>query len=134
MNHYIMKTLDPTFKGAVAERVCSILYRNSINKQNFTLKMLNEVLVSYQIVFFFSRNFYLLDEFNEKLSQFQANGLLNFWRSNYMSSASEKLAIIPSSLDLMQLRGVFTLYMFGLLCACAALLSELTFKCFKRIF
>jgi hypothetical protein len=115
MDYYAMKTLDPLFNGAVFHYDSIVLYMNSINHQNFTLKILNEALITNLIVFYLSKNFYLVDEIDEKISQFKANGFIKFWTSKYINSKLKKEKHLQSPLSLKQLKGTFEILYFGLL-------------------
>lgn len=54
-------------RGAVFTYLSTALYTNSISKQNFFYTIFNEAVVTSQIKFYFTKNFYLVDEINEKI-------------------------------------------------------------------
>lgn len=135
MEYYLNKTLDPSFTGAVFSYLSTTSYTNSINKQNFTLTILNEAVVTSQIVFYFTKNFYLLDEFDQKISQFKANGLIYFWISKHFNSDkmnSNRFKSRQQSLNLQELQGIFVLHFYGLLIAFLVFCLEKIQKQFKR--
>lgn len=110
-----------------------ISYLNSIKARNFTLKILNEALVTNQIVFYFTKNFYLVDEVNEKISQFKASGLLNLWMSKYAAVPEIKSTDTPTSLKVINLQGTFELFVYGLIIATTIFLIEVNVKFFRRV-
>lgn len=128
MGEYLLKTLDPAFKGAVPTYLAAILYTNSLNKHNFSFNILNEPLLTNQIVFYFTKDFYLVDVINEKMSQFKSNGMLNFLMFKYVDAGFKNPKNPPSSLNLKHVEGAFTLFGYGLLAASASFIFELKTK------
>lgn len=126
-----MKTLDPSKKSVVCHYYSVISYLNSLNSRNFTLRILNEVLVSNQIVFYFTKNFYLVDEFNEKISFFKASGLINFWMSRYAGPDTMKAEDIPTKLTLLNLQGTFELFLYGIIISVTMFAGEVFVGIFK---
>lgn len=100
---------------------------NSLNKKNFTYNMLKESVLTNQIVWYFRRNFFLRDAFNEKISQFKANGLINFWMSRYLNSSDVQAteSRVPTSLNLDQVQGIFSLLICGTIVASVGFIVEL---------
>lgn len=70
MDKYLLETLDKKFPGAVCHYYSIVSHINSLNSRNFTLRILDEALLTNPIVFYFAKNFYLVDAINEKISQF----------------------------------------------------------------
>lgn len=130
---YVIKTLDPMFKSAVCSYFSIVAYINAVNRHNFTAKILDEALVTNRIVFYFSKNFYLVDDFNKRLSQFKANGLIDLWMSKYISAEKSRPQDIPSSMNLRHLQGIFEILIYGLTVSLFAFLLELFSKIFLKI-
>lgn len=119
-----MKTLDSSFDGAVFYYKSIVLYTNSINHRNFTLQILNEALVTNLIVFYLSKNFYLVDEIDDKISQFKASGFIQLWSSKYFKEGPNSNRD-PTSLSMEQLQGTFKVLSFGLLLSFVSFVFEL---------
>lgn len=124
VNEQIAKTLDPSNKVVVCHYLSVVSYINSLKPRNYTLRILNEALVSNQIVFYFTKNFFLVDEFNEKISLFKANGLINFWMSRYAGANVIKKEDIPTKLTLINMQGTFELFLYGLTVAIILFVNE----------
>lgn len=127
IDKYAMKTVDTSFRGAVFSFLSTTRYMNSLNKKNFTYNMLKESVLTNQIVWYFRRNFFLRDAFNEKISQFKANGLINFWMSRYLNSSDVQAteSRVPTSLNLDQVQGIFSLLICGTIVASVGFIVEL---------
>lgn len=128
VQEYLQKTLDSSFKGAVFAYHSNVLYLNMINKQNFSYSVLNEAFVTNPVAFYFTKNFYLVEEFNTKISQCKANGLINFWLSKYASSTAQKAVDFPSRMTVKHLQGTFEVLLYGLIGALIAFVLELNFE------
>lgn len=131
-NEIILKTLNPTFKGAVLRYSLSIAYINQINKNNFTLKILNEAFFTNQFVFYFTQNFYLVDEINEKISQFHASGLIKFWITKYSIEDHKTRKESPSCFTMKKLKGIFEVLLFGWFLASGVFICEILLHYFKK--
>lgn len=93
-----------------------ILYENLINEKNFTLRICAESMHSTLLTFYFTKNFYLVNEFNELISNFQSAGLIGYVMSKYvgMSSATKIEKQPPSALTYENIEGFFELFYYGL--------------------
>lgn len=132
---YAFKTLNSSFKGAVFNYYSIVSYKNFANRDNFTFNILNEAFLTNQIVFYFSKNFYLVEKFNSKISQFKSIGLINFWMAQYTSShglKSKTMKHIQTSLKIIHLEGVFLLLTYGLSFATVVFVIEIILQLFIR--
>lgn len=116
VDDYSRKTLDPEFKGVVFQYVTTALYSNQMNHNSFTYKICKESLMTNHLVIYFRKGFYLVDEMNERIMNFQAGGLTNYFIAKY---ADEKFKLTdtsegPSELTVDQMVGIFQLWSFGL--------------------
>lgn len=134
IDSYLQKTLKSTFKGVVFNYCITILYSNSLNHKNFTYNILNEALITNEIVFYFTRNFYLVYEINEKVSHLKSGGFINYLMSKYLSKDFTKKNVLIESLSMKQLHGIFQILMYGLLLALVVFFMEMTWKLFKKFF
>lgn len=91
---------------------------------NLTYNILNEALITNQMVFYLTKNFYLVDEINEKISQFKANGMINFWMSKYANADQTKSGDGLTVLSFWHLSASFQLLGYGLACALIAFVLE----------
>ncbi|CRK87192.1 CLUMA_CG000997, isoform A [Clunio marinus] len=132
VEEYCRMTLDPSFKGAVFGYHSTISYQNLLNRKEYSVNILQEPLVSNQIVSYFTKNFYMVNEFNEKISQFKASGLINFWISKYFNEDGEIDQDMASSITLKHFSGIFTIYIYGLICSLIAFIIELISKRTKQ--
>lgn len=107
-----------------------ILYKNLVNRKHFFYNVLDEVFLTNQIVFYFTKNFYLIDEINKKISQFKANGLIIFWMAKYIENDKNRSKEPPSRLNIKHLNGTFELLVCGLIIASMVFVVELLKKKF----
>lgn len=122
------RTLSPSFKGAVFNYLTTVQYINSQNSRNFSYNILNEALLINEIVFYFTKNFFLVDEINFSLSHLKSGGFINFLRSKYLSKTFQSNYLFKSSLNLRQLGGVFKILLYGWLISCCMFFLEVVFK------
>lgn len=130
---YSVKTLGSSFKGAVFIYHTTVMYRNFHNRSS-TLNVLKEAFVSNQVVFYLSKNFYLVDELNEKSSRFKSSGLIKFWRSKFADNDqnANMLKHIPSKLKVKHLQGIFSLLIDGFTISAVTFLIELSVHFCRR--
>lgn len=125
-----MKTLDPTFKGAVVSVMDELLHLNKKNFKNYTFRVLHEHLYTGQACWAFPKNSYLVETFNDKLSAFTENGLIAVQTSKYMDPKYLNVKEVKQGakkLNYDQLFGGFQVWIGGLLISlflfCLELLS-----------
>lgn len=112
----IPKTLDPLYKGGVIVPLMEVIYSNQMNHKNFTLKVLKEYLLDIPIVYLFPKNFYLMDEINEKMGVLKAAGLVSLWMDRYLDKRYvnvEDSSGEPKVLSVQDLKGGFEMYFLG---------------------
>lgn len=102
----------PSFEGTVILGMYKILHRNFINRDKFQLIICKERLMSISIVMYTQKNFYLTEALNEKISLFQAAGLIQYWhiyeRKSFIDDSNP-----PKILTFHQLLGAFQILLFG---------------------
>jgi hypothetical protein len=130
--NFIFETLDPNFKGAVFRYRSVIAYTNQYYKKNFTLEILDESLLTNEFVFYFAKNFYLVDEINDKISQFKSNGLIDCLMKKYFVK-DKKGKDPPAGLKFKQLSGIFELLVYGWISATCVMLVEVFVNFIRRI-
>jgi hypothetical protein len=132
-----LKTLDPTFKGVIFDYLSIALYNNFLNRKNFTFKICKEPLLTNHIVFYFTQNFYLVDEINELIGRMKNAGLDNHVISKYVDMQLMSLQDVqkdPTALTMKNLSGVFQLLIYGQLLALVSFIVEVCYvKMQKRM-
>lgn len=113
----MQRTLDPMFKGVVFGLESQILYLNTLNHQNFTLLIAEEIFFMNQLVFYFPRNHFLVEKFSDEILKFQEAGLIEKIFKNYVDN--RYLKPLPPEpqlrvLTLKQLSGILGVWTFGL--------------------
>ncbi len=89
-------TLDPSFRGVVFSYLTEVLYENLVHHKNFTLRICRESMQTTSFVFYFTKNFYLLSEFDDLIERFKAAGLIDYVMSKYhMPKSMEKIQKQP---------------------------------------
>ncbi len=61
--------LDPSFRGAVFIFLAQVLNENLVNSKNFTLRICKEIMLTDSFAFYFTKNFYLVDEFDNRIER-----------------------------------------------------------------
>ncbi|KAG5682552.1 hypothetical protein PVAND_011897 [Polypedilum vanderplanki] len=128
-------TLDPSFKGVVFDYFTIVLYNNFLNRKKYSLKICKESLLTNQIVFYFTKNFYLVDEFNDLIGRFKSAGLIDHIMSNYIDMKllnSIDIKKPATALTLENLEGIFKLLICALLIAILNFLLEIFYGNIKK--
>ena len=128
---YRKKTLDSSFKGAISSPLFEIVYMNKLNFKSFAFKTLREPLNNNFAVFYFQKNFYLLNAVNEKIGILKAAGLVDYWISqdidpSFLHIKQENLG--PQKLNVEHLLGCFELLFLGIVLGIIAFSIEVSFK------
>jgi hypothetical protein len=138
LESYRDKTLDSSFKGVVFNYLTQVLYENQINYRNFTYRICKEKFLINRMVFYFKKDFYLVDDFNRKIRVLNENGLINFWKSKYIDEPHRLiLSDGPTPLKIDHLIGCFEVWTGGIfLCFFVFLIECLSkhFSLLKRLF
>jgi hypothetical protein len=113
-----LRTLNPNFKGVVFAYMGQALLWNKQTAKNYSLKFCSERFLLNQRVFYFPKDFYLVEEFNHQISVLSANGILTkilseFVDQSFLSVKSENAG--PSPISLKQISGIFYISAVGLL-------------------
>ena len=117
-NEYRKKTLNPSFKGAVATDMMNVAYFNKLHHKNKTLKMCKQYVFSAPLVFYFTKNFYLVKEFSLMTIYLKEAGVIGKWYSNFVEKKFEDFKEPkqgPRKLSFNHLLGGFQIYLFGIL-------------------
>lgn len=123
-----LKTLDSNFKGAVFAYLGLGLMWNKQTIKNHTLNFCKERFLLNQRVFYFPKDFYLVDEINHQIAKLSSNGILNFLISQYVDHSYLRVKdheTVPKSLKLMKLSGIFHVYAGMLMLSFIQFLAEI---------
>lgn len=112
------KTLNPSFKGAVVNYLTQVLHSNKLNYRDFTFKICREHFLLNPITIYFRKSSFLIDDAVDLISALQANGLIDYWISEYADSKYLKSSLQlsdhqPSVLSVAHMEGVFMVWIFG---------------------
>ncbi|XP_070509147.1 glutamate receptor ionotropic, NMDA 3B-like [Chironomus tepperi] len=133
---YRQKTLDSSFNGIVFSYEPQVIYMNFMNKNSHAYLILNERLVTNQMVFYLQENHFLTEHFQEIINWFREFGITNFILSEYIDPLYMK-KFPPSSksepLTLKELSAVFYIWFGGLGAAGVVCLLEIGIGCKKSI-
>lgn len=130
LDAYEIKTTNPAFKGAVFDYLTVVLYKNINSRKQYTLKICQEALLNNQFVFYFSKNFYIVNDFNKLMGYITAAGFVDHVIANYIDlnmikKGGQKQA--PSPLNFDHLQGIFELLIFGQIAAFIAFIIEIVY-------
>lgn len=119
---------DPSFKGAVGRSTARIYYLDrNLPKALRHVLLWKDVIITIPCVIYSRKDFFLLDEMNEKLGAMGAAGLIKFWYSEdfgkFIDDMRENMQARTLSLD--DLMGCFSVLMFGLTVSFFAFTFEL---------
>jgi hypothetical protein len=111
-----LKTLDPSFKGAVFTYVGDALFWNKQSVMNYTLKLCKQRFLLNQRVFYFPKDFYLIQEINYQISALSANGILNNIISKYVDYAFLNVKSVDFELQAISLEQISGIFYVGSVC------------------
>lgn len=134
MQSYNLKTLDPSFRGVVFNYLGPVSYDNLIDRNNFTFRICKEVLITNSFVFYFTKNFYLVNEFDQLIQNFESAGLIDHIRTKYiqMDSMETIRKNPPTALTYRNIEGFFALYYLGCFLALLSFVCEVLFAYRKK--
>ncbi|CAO1407675.1 unnamed protein product [Diamesa serratosioi] len=115
---YRAKTFDPSFKGAITSDQMNIAYYNKLNHRNNTLNACKEYVINPPLVFYFTKNFYLVETFSLLTKSLKEAGVIDIWYSKYVETKFldfKKPKQGPQKLSFNHLLGGFQMYLFGIL-------------------
>lgn len=125
-------TFDSTFKGAVTIDYAQAAYYNKVHHRNETFKICKEQMFSGQVVFYFQKDFYLVQEFNDKIKYLKAAGILDIWLRKYIDNKYlnfKQPKIGSRKLKFRNLQGGFQLFCGGILISTFIFSMEIVSRC-----
>lgn len=136
VDEYCRKTTDPNFKGVVFQYITNALYSNQQNLKSFTYKICSESLMTNHLIFYFRKNFYLVDEINERIRRLRSAGIINFFISKYSDEKYKKIEETnngPTQLTVNHFIGILQLWLFGLIVSFVLFLIEIFYFNCKQL-
>lgn len=129
MRSYNLMTLDPSFRGVVFNYLGPVSYHNLIERKNFTFRICKEVLNTNAFVFYFTKHFYLVNEFNELIQSFESAGLIDHIKNKYLrEDALETVGKNPpTALTYSNIEGFFAIFYLGCVFALVSFICEIAF-------
>ncbi|CAO1425859.1 unnamed protein product [Diamesa serratosioi] len=115
--YYDERIMDHEFKGALISTLSLTAYKNEVIKNNVTVRICKEYLMSLPQVIYFRKNHFLVESFNDNIAKLNAAGLIDYWTKKYI-----KLKYLygiepprePKRLNISQLIGGFQICFAGL--------------------
>lgn len=112
----------------------TISYTNLIERHNFTFRICKEVLITNSFVFYFTKNFYLVDEFNQWIDIFYSAGIIEQIAGKYVDKNIIHLMKTtqknpPSALTYSNVEGFFTIFYCGCFLALISFVFEIFVGC-----
>lgn len=89
-------------------------------------------MLTSSFAFYFTKNFYLVNEFNEVISNCQSAGLIDYVMSKYTKLTKKIEKQPPSALSYNNLEGFFELFAYGLILSFLSFILEILFGFMKR--
>ncbi|KAL7030658.1 hypothetical protein ACKWTF_006742 [Chironomus riparius] len=114
----IKKTLDPNFKGGIIMPLLEVILPNQENYKNFIFRVLKEYLFDVQIVYYYPKNFHLVDVLDEKLELLKSAGIVSMWMDHYVDKKYVNIktpSTGPRIINVNQLLGSFEVWMIGMI-------------------
>lgn len=106
-----------------------VIYLNQISSKEKRNHICKDVFMTISVVIFTKKDFYLLDEINNKIGMFQAAGLIDFWHNqNVNREIIDKDKRYPVVLTLNQLLSCFQLLFVGFLISFLVFILEIFLK------
>lgn len=134
-DYYKQRTFDPDFRGGFVITSDELLYLNKINANRFTYRVCKEHLYTVHNGLLFQRNSYLIEAFDRAILKLQANGLIDYWISEYIDVSYynvKELKKNAQKLTFHQLNGTFQMLFIGLFIASITFVCEHIYSRFRH--
>ena len=131
---------DPSFKGAMARSLDSVIDANKISYGKHFIEVCKEHLYTLQTGIYFQQNSYLVATVNVVIADIVQNGLISYWENDLMNEkylSRPPITKDPKKLEFHQLSGGFFILIMGLILSLIIFLMELIlnkFKSFNSLF
>lgn len=124
---------DPSFKGCLGKSLTYATFLDNNMENGTTLNILDENLMTIQIVIYTRKNFFLLGALNEKIEEIKSSGLLQYWHYKRKATLDfTNVKKLPKVLTLERLAGCFEIWAFGLFIGFLSFIIESLPKCLVK--
>jgi hypothetical protein len=100
-------------RAAFMATMTDVINENKKNENKFSLVVCKETVLMHYLVMYFSRNFYLVDSINRKISSFLSSGIMSHLIEKYVDLRYWNVKSVkkgPQKLTIEHLRGTFNLW------------------------
>jgi hypothetical protein len=117
-------------KSASLQSLVEILYENQNKTNIFKAVICKEPLMMIPVVIYTRKDFYLTDALNEKIENFKAAGLIDFWHFQFIDKNLAKVeeSKIPKVLNIEKMIGSFYILLIGFATSFVVFFVELLIK------
>jgi hypothetical protein len=118
---------DPTFRGVFPRSLTGVLYSNQLNYNTSMNLICKEKFMTFSVVIYTRKGFYLLGALNEKIAQLQAAGLIEYWHSEIFDERFLKVqeSQEPKPTEVRHLSGCFMIWLMGCFAALVVFICEI---------
>lgn len=126
----IERLKDPSFQGTFIKSRAILMYKILINTYNYEINICRDPLVYTPSAFYFQKNSFLTETFNEKLLQLMNAGLIEYWHNLFVKGGQKAKSNGPKILTMKHLIGIFQILGLGLISSAFLFILEcLKLKC-----
>ncbi|KAG5674082.1 hypothetical protein PVAND_004069 [Polypedilum vanderplanki] len=129
------KSLDPSFDGVFPRSLTGVMYSNQLNYNTSVYLICKEKFMTFSIVIYTRKGFFLLNALNDKIAQLQTAGLIDYWHSQIFDQRylNIKESQEPKPTELHHLSGCFWLLIIGCTTGLVSFVCEILYaKIFAR--
>jgi hypothetical protein len=134
IDYYMNKVqTDSSFKATFSDSVTTISYKDQKKDKDVRHTICKDVLLTLPKVIYTIKDFYLLDEFNDKIELLKSAGLIDFWFFQLVDkqASTEKVKQHSKSLNLQHFEGCFGILFCGNFVGFIALVFEVSMKKYR---
>lgn len=95
-------------------------------------KIVQEPLLTNQIVLFFRKNHYLVEAVDDVIGIFKSSGLNDFWISKYAKKTKKLVQLGPKIMTVYDLSGTFKIFLIGSMISATTFVCEVLYNRFHR--
>ena len=124
------KTLSADFKGSLVTSLEQVLYSNMLTRENHSLNVCKEELLTLQFCTYFRKNSYLPRLFDDVIQSYIPNGLMSWYHDYYIETKYKNYnhPKAPKKVKMYKLMGGFKILAAGLLLASFVCFLEMLSK------
>lgn len=127
---------QPSFKGAFGRSRTKIYYLNQNSLKELRHKICDNAVVTYPVVIYTRKNFYLIDELNKKIEILRSAGLIDFWNHEIIDVKKSKVEMLssPKVLSFVHIIGSFQILLAGSVSGCLVFVFEKILPTLHQVF